>query len=104
MSVTRDKIANKISAMRQFNGSVIGVANVDFKCAPWRCRRLTVKPKMAEQVRRISVKKPVGRIMRMKRIKLRGRPIIAEYSRKSLVEWLTAAELIANMLDRMLID
>jgi hypothetical protein len=104
MSVMRDRIPSKISAMRQFNGSVMGVANVDFRCAPWRCRRLTVKPKMAEEARRISVKKPVGRIMRMKRIKLRGRPTTAEYSRKSLVEWLTAAELIADMLDRMLIE
>ena len=57
-----------------------------------------VKPKMAEKMRRMNVKKEVGRPMMQNRTKLRGRPTAAEKMRKSLVGWKTAAELIAIVI------
>ena len=54
-----------------------------------------VKPKIAENIRRMNVKKAVGRPMMQNRTKLRGRPTAAEKMRKSLVGWKTAAELMA---------
>jgi hypothetical protein len=53
---------------------------------------------MAEKMRRINVKSATGRTMMQKRTKLRGRPTAAEKSRKSLLGWKTAAELMAVML------